>query len=66
MTTVMRVLVLAAVAGLAVVLARIRVDAELGDGDRDVHDRRWWLVVILAYAPVPLVLYAFGRVIWAL
>jgi hypothetical protein len=64
--TVIRLVVLAALATLGVVLARMRMDVELGDRAGRVHDRRWWLVAILAYTPIPLVLYAFGRVVWAI
>ncbi|MEY2515140.1 MAG: hypothetical protein QOJ89_2498 [bacterium] len=64
--TVIRVLVLAALAGIGVVFARMRMDLELGPRVGRAHDRRWWLVAILAYAPIPLVVYAFGRVVWAI
>jgi hypothetical protein len=65
METILRIVLVAATGVLGLVLAHERVKLELRGRDAR-RDRRWLLVVILAYAPIPLLLYAWGRVVWTI
>jgi hypothetical protein len=65
MGVVIRIGLIATLGVLGLMLARQRMRLELRGRD-DRRDKRWLLVVILAYAPIPLVLYAWGRLLWAI